>query len=335
MKILIIGGSGFLGSRILHYFSSKMHDITVITRGIHKLEVKEGINYIQMDRKNRSKFKSTLKKYEFDWIIDVCAYEHQDTKEIIEIFKNRISRFLHIGTDAVYDFAHLEDYFTFPIFESDSLGSLTDSHDYRREKRKCEHILMQAYENSRFPVTIIRPTYIYGPNNYKYREKYFFDRIFSKKPLFIPYPGNAYIDLVHVDDVASLCVKCLQNSKSIGEIYNASGGELTSGELFAKLIGDIIEIKPNIVYYNDDDLKKAQWPENKRLYPFTSKGIKCISNQKAIHELGWKPQIRLREGIIQSYKVYKKNGFEAVNWKDEDKLFHIISKNQKNLTKQN
>jgi nucleoside-diphosphate-sugar epimerase len=183
---------------------------------------------------------------------------------------------------------------------------------------------VQAYEKSNFPVTIIRPTYIYGPNNNKYREKYFFDRISAKKNLFILYPGNAYVDLVHVDDVASLCVECLQNSKSIGEIYNASGGELTSGELLAKLVGNIIGIEPNIVYYKDDDLKKARWPENKRLYPFTSKGIKCISNQKAIHQLGWTPQIRLREGIKQCYKTYIENGFEEINWNDEEKLFNAI-----------
>lgn len=335
MKILIIGGSGFLGSRILHHFSLKIHEITVITRGIHKIDAKEKYKYIQIDRKKRAKFKSLLMKYEFDWVIDVCAMEHQDTKEIIEIFKNRISHFLHISTDAVYDFAHLEDYSTFPIFESDRQGDLTDSHDYRREKRKCEQLLVQAYEKSNFPVTIIRPTYIYGPNNYKYREKYFFDRIFAKKNLFIPYPGNAYVDLVHVDDVASLCVECLQNPKSIGEIYNASGGELTSGELLAKLVGNIIGIEPNIVYYKDDDLKKARWPENKRLYPFISKGIKCISNQKAIHQLGWIPQIRLREGINQCYKTYMEKGFEEINWKDEEQLFNTILNSQKILQNKN
>ena len=324
MKILIIGGSGFLGSRILHYFSLEKHEIMVITRGIHEIDKKGKFDYIQIDRKNRTKFKSLLMKYDFDWVIDVCAMEHQDTKEIIEIFKNRISNFLHISTAAVYDQAHLEDYSTFPIFESDKQGNLTDSHDYRREKRKCEQLLMQAYEKSKFPVTIIRPTYIYGPNNYKYREKYFFDRILAKKPLFIPYPGNAYIDFVHVDDVALLCVKCLQNPKSIGEIYNASGGELTSGELLAKLTGDIIGIDPIIEYYNDENLKKAQWPDNKRLYPFINKGILCLSNQKAIHMLGWIPQIRLKEGINQCYKTYKENGFEKFNWKDEDRLFSTI-----------
>ena len=306
MKILIIGGSGFLGSRILHYFSLEKHEIMVITRGIHEIDKKGKFDYIQIDRKNRTKFKSLLMKYDFDWVIDVCAMEHQDTKEIIEIFKNRISNFLHISTAAVYDQAHLEDYSTFPIFESDKQGDLT---------------------KSKFPVTIIRPTYIYGPNNYKYREKYFFDRILAKKPLLIPYPGNAYIDFVHVDDVALLCVKCLSNPKSIGEIYNASGGELTSGELLAKLTGDIIGIDPIVVYYNDEDLKKAQWPDNKRLYPFITKGILCLSNQKAIHMLDWIPQFRLKEGINQCYKKYKENGFDEINWKDEDRLFSIITNN--------
>lgn len=305
MRVLLIGGSRFSGKQLLFKLAQQNHEITVLNRGTNKIDYPSNCQHIAVDRTKEDQLTTALEGKHFDWVIDYVAMKENETQLLIDLFKGRIKRFLHISTGSIYDLEHFEDISTMPIFEDAPFGSIDpDTMWYSREKRKCEKILRKAYTEFGFPVTMIRPTYIFGPDNYLYREAYFYDRIEQNRPVYIESPGQGYCDFIHAEDLANLCLLALQNEQAIGQAYNATCGEIISGEQFAKLVGYIVGKKPTVLYYSSEDLKKIDWPDNIQPYPFLSSGVMFFSNAKARVELGFVPKYKLEDAIIQTYKWF-------------------------------
>ena len=327
MKCLIIGGSKFIGKHLLLKLVEYGHEITVVNRGKTPFVYPEGVNHLIIDRKDNNAMKNTLEHETFDWVFDVCAVAGNDTKNIIEILQGNIEKFVHVSTGSVYDFPTMNSQLTKPVYEEDTIGPINENeHWYMREKRLCEKYLMEAYEKDHFPVSIIRPTFVYGPDNYIYREAYFFDRIISDRPLLIPSPGHAYFDLVHVDDVAELCIECAQKPQALGEAFNATSGEIISGETMTKLIGSFLNKEPEICYYTLDMLKETHWPEDKALYTYNDEGIVFFSPIKSAQLLGHKSKFRLRDGLNQTYQWWNKQTHPEPDWNLENSLIALIKK---------
>src|SRR5207244_13078633 len=75
-------------------------------------------------------------------------------------------------------------------------------------------------EEHGFPITILRPTVIYGPHNYLYREAYVFDRAEARRPIPVPGDGKSVTHVVHVDDVAKAFAAALKSKACVGPACN-------------------------------------------------------------------------------------------------------------------
>lgn len=319
MKALVIGGSRFIGLHLLQKLSERGVETTVVNRGNNNISYPSNCSHVKADRTNVEELKKAIGEKHFDWCFDVVAMKGDQTKQLIQLLDRRVEKFVHISTASVYE---LENPLTLPLHEEDLIGPTTeDEFWYAREKRLCEQHLFEAYRDDDFPMTIVRPTYVYGPDNYIYREGYFFDRILANKPVFVPKPGNAWFDLVHVDDVAELSIVVAEQPEATGQAFNASGGDMISGEGYTKLVGKIIGQEPTILHYSPEDLQEVEWPDKKQLFPYSGSGMMGLSMTKAAHELGFVPQYRLKDGLRHTYEWYRqKKQTELPEWSDEDKL---------------
>ena len=333
-RILIIGGSRFSGKQLMLKLAAENHKITVINRGKAAIEYPSNVNHIIADRMDSEKMIEILKDQNFDWIFDYVAWQGYESKVLIDLFQNKIEKLIHISTGNYYNLENPETYLTQPIFEDDGMGPISETTDaYSKGKRMLEQDLMSAYNETGFPVTIIRPTFIFGPDNYFERESYFFKRQLANRPLLLLSPGFGYDDFIYAEDLAKLCLLAAKSSKSTGQAYNASCGEVMCGEQLAKLVDvwckelDPTHKETEIHYYSNDDLKSIEWPENKPLYPFTANDIMMFSPRKAIVDLGFHPR-RLQEGLKQTFEWYL-NKFSKINnlddeWADEDRLISYV-----------
>ena len=293
-SVLVMGGSKFVGLHTVSILLRDGYQVTTLNRG--RTEQPLGVRHLKCDRKDLPRLKGLLDKEDFDVVVDVTAQEPEDTEAMIRIFEGRIERFVHCSTGAVY-----EDRWEFPVFEEDPLMDWTGGRTYPENKAQCERLLFKAFEERSFPVTILRPTVIYGPQNYLYREAYVFDRAEARRPIPVPGDGRSVTHVVHVDDAAKGFAAALRSKASVGQAYNIAGPRAVSLDLWVESAAKPCTEDVRIVHYDETLVSR----EVEKGFPLpTSPWIMSI--QKAQRDLGFTPR-GLHDGMKETYEWYSEN----------------------------
>jgi nucleoside-diphosphate-sugar epimerase len=289
MKILVMGGTRFIGVSLVKLLVAQGHDVTLFNRGKKPSPV-EGLRTIIGDRTDPQQLKEQLMGETFDVIFDNNGRELSDTQPLVEIFRDRLQHFVYMSSAGVYLDSNI-----LPYSESDA----TDPKSRHKGKLDTEAYLQQAHSEYGFPYTSIRPTYIYGPQNYNDVEAWFFDRIVRDRPIPIPGNGKFITQLGHVEDLAAAMVAVLGNSQAIGEIYNISGSRYVTFTGLAQQCAIAASKDPNqlqMVYYNPKDFDFGK----KKAFPFRLQHF-FAAIDKAIAHLNWQPQYDLLSGLKTSF----------------------------------
>ena len=315
LEILVIGGSKFIGKHLVFTLAKKNDvNITVINRGKSNpnLTYPDNVTLVKADRRKPEELKKAIGDKIYDYVFDIVLIYGNDAKELLKILEGKVrNRFIYVSSASVYEVSGDPNLIeSIPIFEDDPIGPTTDDqHWYLKEKRLCEQYLLDAYKNQDFPVSIVRPSFVYGPDNYIYREAYFFDRLTNDEPILLPAnASHAITDFSFVEDVVDICIRCMDNEKALGQAYNAASGEMVSPDDITKIVARIMDKEPQILYYTRDDLKAVDWPENTMPpYPFNDDGKFGLSIIKAINDLGFTPKYRLKDGFKLASEWFNKN----------------------------
>ena len=175
-------------------------------------------------------------------------------------------------------------------------GDAVDPKSRHKGKHETEAYLKQLG----IPFTSIRPTYIYGPQNYNPLESWFFDRIVRDRPICIPGNGMHLTQLGHVWDLAQAMTQVIGNEKAIGEIYNISGDRFVTFDGLARACAvaagkSADDLK--IVHY---DPKKFDFGKRKA-FPMRVQHFFASVNKAQI-ELNWQPKYDLISGLKDSWE---------------------------------
>jgi nucleoside-diphosphate-sugar epimerase len=284
MRILIMGGTRFIGVYLTKVLVAAGHSVVLFNRGNKPLPV-AGVQQITGDRQNPEELKAKLANEEFDAIFDNNGRELKDTQPLAEIFQGKIKHFVYVSSAGVYLPTH-----QLPHFESDQVDPKS------RHSGKYE---TEAYlDKMGLPWTSIRPTYIYGPQNYNELEGWFFDRILRDRPILIPGNGLHITQLGHVADLARAMAAVLDNPKAIASIYNISGERYVTFDGLALACAQAVGKSPTetrILHYNPDDF---DFGKNK---PFPLRVQHFFADiHKAMTDLNWQPQYDLVSGLKDS-----------------------------------
>jgi nucleoside-diphosphate-sugar epimerase len=173
-------------------------------------------------------------------------------------------------------------------------GDAVDPKSRHKGKHETEAYLKQLG----IPFTSIRPTYIYGPQNYNPLESWFFDRIVRDRPICIPGNGMHITQLGHVWDLAQAMTQIIGNDQAIGQIYNISGDRFVTFDGLARACAVAVgksadDIK--IVHY---DPKKFDFGKRKA-FPMRVQHFFASVNKAQI-ELNWQPKYDLISGLQDS-----------------------------------
>jgi 2'-hydroxyisoflavone reductase len=221
MKVLVIGGSGYIGSHTVEELLRRGFDVSVFARGNVPVPYPARITLIKGNRHSQQDIVK-LRSQRFDAVIDINAYNREETQNIINALDGFISRFVHVSTLAVCKLKP-----GVPLVESDSL--VTDPNaGYPYDKAECERALRWAHTKSGFPFVSIRPTAIFGAHDYLSRENYHLKRILSGDPIIIPDSGLTPIWAVYVKDLAAILANALTAEGVQGRSYNLSQPEWVS-----------------------------------------------------------------------------------------------------------
>jgi nucleoside-diphosphate-sugar epimerase len=283
MRILVIGGTRFIGVYLTELLMKAGHEVVLFNRGNHAAPA--GVGQIIGDRTNSTQLQEKLAPESFDVVFDNNGRELTDTQPLAEIFQGRVKHFVYMSSAGVYlksdQMPHLE-------------GDAVDPKSRHKGKHETEAYLKQLG----IPFTSIRPTYIYGPQNYNPLESWFFDRVVRDRPICIPGNGMHITQLGHVWDLAQAMTQIIGNDQAIGQIYNISGDRFVTFDGLARACAVAVgksadDIK--IVHY---DPKKFDFGKRKA-FPMRVQHFFASVNKAQI-ELNWQPKYDLISGLQDS-----------------------------------
>jgi nucleoside-diphosphate-sugar epimerase len=286
MRVLVIGGTRFIGVYLTRELVEAGHEVVLFNRGNHPVPV-SGVGQITGDRTDAEQLRAALARESFDVIFDNTGRKLSDTQPLADLFKGKLQHFVYVSSAGVYLASD-----QMPHREGDTL----DPKSRHRGKFEAEDYLLKQG----LPMTSVRPTYIYGPGNYNPIEGWFFDRLVRDRPIPIPGSGLQMTQLGHCQDLAKAMVAVLGNGNAVGEVYNVSGDRYVTFDGLARSCALAVGKDPDqikLVHYDPQafDLGK------RKAFPLRSQHFFC-SISKALSELDWEPEFDLISGLKDSYE---------------------------------
>tara|TARA_Y100001968_G_scaffold330452_1_gene382376 strand:- start:3949 stop:4866 length:918 start_codon:yes stop_codon:yes gene_type:complete len=283
MKILVMGGTRFVGKSLVNKFLSIGADIDIFTRG--NKEIPRGVNFIKGDRNEINDIKQ-INKNKYDYIFDISGRELEQTKLLMNNLDNSFKRYLYVSSAGVY-----KDSDEILLYENDEIDLLS------RHKGKFETEDWLIKEN--IPFTSFRPTYIYGPNNYNKIENWFFERLVNTKKIPVPGDGLLVTQLGHVSDLTDAMIMSIESDKTKNQIYNCTGEKgITIKGLIYKC-AEVCNIDIDQINLCSFDYKKLD-PKSRKVFPLRLTHY-LTSIDKLKNDINWNPKFDLLKGLQNSY----------------------------------
>src|SRR6266498_99632 len=228
MKILIIGGTRFLGRHLVNSARARGHEVTLFNRGITNPDIFLSVKKIQGDRE---KDLDKLLGHRWDVVIDTSGYIPRLVKMSAEALKDAVESYIFISSLSVY-----ADFSRTGINESSPVGKIDDesieeitNETYGPLKVLCEKAVQDVFGISSL---IVRPGLIVGPHDPTDRFTYWPVRVARGGNILAPQNPEATTQIIDVRDLSEFTLKLIEENAS--GVYNATGPdyELTLGRLF-------------------------------------------------------------------------------------------------------
>lgn len=223
MRVLLIGGTMFIGKRLVARLLDAGHEITLFHRkAAHPFG--PDVRSVVGDRNDALSVRSALAGRHFDAVYDI-AYDMErgttgpQVEATAKAIPGDLSRYIFMSSVAAYGegLNHRED---------DPLAPDSDPNDYVRNKAMSERALFRMHRESQFPAVTMRPPFVYGPENPFYREAFFWDRLRADRPIVVPSDvtgdGKRLMQFVYVDDLVAACCNALENTAAVGRAFNVA-----------------------------------------------------------------------------------------------------------------
>lgn len=235
---------------------------------------------------NRNNLKDCLKDFYFDSIIDVCGYNQQDIKNILDAvggFKD----YIFISSSAVYPETNMQSF-----SENQSIGVNKIWGKYGIDKIEAEEYLISKVPNA----YILRPPYLYGPMQNVYREPFVFECALKNRKFYIPNDGKMKLQFFHVDDLCKVIEKILEKHPT-NHIYNVGNTESIDINTFIELCYKVVGTPLEKVYVTEHNNQRDYFSFYDYEYSLdVTKQSELLMEEKDLFE-----------GLKESYKWFKNN----------------------------
>jgi nucleoside-diphosphate-sugar epimerase len=230
MKLLILGGTRFVGRHLVTAARAQGHEITLFNRGQHQSGTPADVETIHGDRNGNL---AELKGRRWDVVVDTSGYLPRAVKAAAEVLTEAVERYVFISSLSVYaDFsvAGLDETAPLATLTSEQLAAanaidsssqtsaVTYGNMYGGLKALCEQAA-EAVMPKR--VLIIRPGLIVGPDDYTDRFTYWVVRVARGGEVLAPGRPGRYVQFIDARDLAEWTVRMIEGKKT--GVYNANG----------------------------------------------------------------------------------------------------------------
>lgn len=242
MKIIILGGTRFVGRHIVEALVEGGHAVSVLTRGKSADPLPAAVERLRGDRDAGAAGLAALAGRAWDACVDVSGYLPKQVRPSAELLRDRVGRYLFISTGSVYgDPTHRPVREDHPRMEPiDESVTVIDGETYGRLKVTCEDLLTEIYgERALF----LRPQIVAGPHDHTGRYPYWIWRALQPGPMLAPGDGTDHVQVVDGRDVARFARIALE--KSLHGAYGLAGVRMTWAEFMTVIGAEALVWVPN------------------------------------------------------------------------------------------
>lgn len=254
MKALFIGGTGTISTEISRLCVKQGWELTLLNRGNASDRVPEGARVICADIHDENAARNAIGTETFDVVADFIAFTPQDVQRDIRLFQGKCAQYVFISSASAYQ----------KPLSSPWITEGTPLHNpywqYSRDKIACENLLMQAYHDDLFPVTIIRPSHTYCERSVpvalhgNHGSFQVLERIRQGKPIIVPGDGTTLWTLTHSRDFAVAFTGLMGNTHALGEVFHITGDESLTWNQIHQCIGTAMGQKVRMVHIASETL---------------------------------------------------------------------------------
>jgi len=306
-RIVVIGGSGHVGTYLVPRLVELGHDVVNVSRGTakpyrpHYAWAK--IENVVLDRTAEEKtgqFGKKIADLNPDIVVDMISFGLESTQQIVEALRNKVEHYIFCSSIWVY--GRLT---TVPSTEVDPTSPI-DS--YGHGKAESEAWLTHEARLNGFPATCFRPGHIVGegwiptsPQGNVNPDVY--SKMIRGEELALPNLGHETLHHVHADDVAQWIIKAIENrAATLGEVFNTVSEQALTIRGYAEAVYRWFDKEPNLTFK-----PFAEWVETLGEYAENSTGhiVRSSSHsiEKSRQRLGYQPRYTSLEAIHESLRA--------------------------------
>jgi nucleoside-diphosphate-sugar epimerase len=244
MNILFIGGTGIISSGCAKRLVARSDvKLSFLLRGQSTREVPDGVEVMRGDVRDPASVLAALGDRAFDSVVNWVAFTPAHVQADIEFFRDRTGQYVFISSASAYQTPPAR----LPVTESTPLKN--PFWQYSRDKIACEELLIRAYRESNFPVTIVRPSHTYDCRSLPLEGGWtVIDRMRRGEPVIVHGDGTSLWVLTHHDDFAKGFNGLLGNPHTLGEAFHITSDELLSWNQIVALLADAAGVEAKLVH---------------------------------------------------------------------------------------
>jgi nucleoside-diphosphate-sugar epimerase len=312
MKIVIIGGTGHIGTFLVPRLLTLGHEVIVVSRQrrapYRSHDIWGQANSISIDRdalEKKNQFGKAIAAFGADVVVDLICFELEKCRQLTDALQGKVKHFLHCGTVWIHGYNALV-----PVKESDDKNPIEE---YGTQKAAIEKFLLGC-DQEQLPSSVLHPGHIVGPGwnpinpigNLNYET---FEKLANGEEVLIPNSGLETLHHVHADDVAMGFSLAISNrDKSVGESFHVLSERALTWRGYAEAVARWYGKSANLRFVSFKECAADMSPEDARLSWEHLQHSSNGSIEKANRLLGYSPRYTSLEAIKESLTWIKSNG---------------------------
>ena len=325
-KILVTGGTGFIGSHLVEALLKEGHGVRCLVRRTSNLNFLNKLNVEKVygDVKDTSSLEYAVEGVDViyhiagilgRWRIPKETYWRvhvEGTKNLLDAIIRRdisLERFVYCSSAGVLG----------PIkkLPADESYPYRPSNIYEESKAEAEKMVLHYYTTTSLPVTVIRPELVYGPRDTHVLGLF---KAIKNGRFFLIDGGKSVLHPTYISDLVEGFKLCTHKSKAIGQVYLITGGEYVTVRELASTIAGIMGVPSKFFSLPKSFASKTALLSEKLASSFNFDPLltqsmvnfftenRGFDTSKARNELGYYPRVTLEEGIKETVQWYVAKG---------------------------
>lgn len=224
MRVLVLGGTRFVGRHIVDALRASGLAVTVLTRGLSPVSHGADVERLRGNRNDGDEGLAALAGRTWEACVDVSGYTPVHVRSAVERLRGQVDRYVFISTVSVYDLTHQG-----PVAETTALlpaapeaVTAVTGETYGPLKVACEAFVRDAFDAR---AVILRPQIVAGPFDPTGRHTYWVQRAMHGGDIAAPGAGDDHVQVVDARDLARFAARCVTHA--LAGVFNVAGPRLT------------------------------------------------------------------------------------------------------------